>query len=90
MGQKWEPETCCQVIERDEREGAETPEDEGMGNAGERPLPDDLALADYFGEKLPKAMTYGTNPKIGVFLRREDSVQYFLEANPEQRQRRDH
>ena len=42
------------MIQRDQREGAESPEYEGVGEPGQRPLADHLAPEQYFPEEVPR------------------------------------
>ena len=43
------------MVERDQREGQEGPEDERVGDAWKRPLPNDLGLAENLPEEVPDA-----------------------------------
>ena len=54
------------MIERDEGEGAKSPEDEGVGEAGQRALFDDEGLAHHFPEEVPDAAADGGEGKAGV------------------------
>jgi hypothetical protein len=43
------------MIDRDQREGAEAPEDQGMGKPGQRPLTDHFPLTEDFPQKVAQA-----------------------------------
>jgi hypothetical protein len=45
-----------EVVEGDQREGEESPEDEGVGDAGERALADDFALAEDLPDEVADAL----------------------------------
>jgi hypothetical protein len=71
------------MIERDQYKGAETPEDEGVGEAGQRTLADNLGLKEHLADKIPDALADGEEVEAGVFLRFEDFVEDDAEAAPE-------
>jgi len=70
------------VVERDECEGAKGPEDEGVGQAGERTLPDDLSLAENFPKEVPDAFADVGEMKAGVGLGAEDSLEDKVKTPP--------
>ena len=43
------------MIQGHQREGAKSPEDEGVGEAGQRPLADHFGLEQHFPEEIPDA-----------------------------------
>ena len=71
------------MVERDQGEGAEAPEDKGVGEAGERALADDFGLAENFPEEIPDAAAEGEEVEASVFFRFEDFVENHAEAAPE-------
>ena len=73
-----------EVVQRDEGEGAESPEDEGVGEAGQGALADDFGLADDFPEEVPDAFADGREAEFGVFSGFEDSLEDWAETTPEQ------
>ncbi len=48
-----------EVVQRDQRKGAEAPEDEGVGQAGKRALANDFGLAEHLPDKFPHAAGRG-------------------------------
>jgi hypothetical protein len=71
--EKADAEAGGEVVERDEREGEEAPEDEGVGDAGQRALADDFGLAEDFPEEIPDALADGEEMEAGVFARLAES-----------------
>ncbi len=61
-------EASGEVVEADQGEGEESPEDEGVGEAGERALTDDLALAEDLPEEVPDAAADGVEGEVRVFF----------------------
>ena len=57
--QKAEAKPHGEVVQRDQRKGAEAPEDEGVGQAGQRALADDFGLAEHLPDKVPDAAADG-------------------------------
>ncbi len=57
--EKGESEGVGAVVERDQRKGAEGPEDEGVGEAGERALADDFGLEEDFPDEVADALADG-------------------------------
>ena len=55
------------MVERDERERAETPEYEGVSDPGQRPLLDHLALQQHFPDEVLHPRRLGSKLEIGVF-----------------------
>ena len=81
--QKADAEADGAMVERDEGEGEKRPEDEGVGEAGQRALADDFGLAEDFPEEVPDALADGEEVEAGVFFRFEDLAQDHAEATPE-------
>jgi len=75
------------VVHGDQCETAKAPEDEGVREAGQRPLPDDLPLQQYFPEELAGTGSERVYVKIGSGTGAADDVHHLAEAYPEQRQR---
>ena len=73
------------MIKRDQREGAEGPEDEGVGQTGEGPFADDFGLAEHLPYKIPDALADREEAKAGVLLRFQDYVEDQAKAAPESR-----
>ena len=71
------------MVERDQGEGAEGPEDEGVGQAGEGALADDLGLAEHLPDELPDSLADREEAKAGILLRFQDFVEDEAEAAPE-------
>jgi len=72
------------MIERDQREGQESPKDECVGQAGERALANDFGLAEDFPEEIPDALAEGKKLEVGIFFRGEDLAQHHAEAAPKE------
>ncbi len=72
------------MVQGNEGEGAESPEDEGVGQAGKRALADHFGLAEDFPEEIPDALADGEEMEGGVFLRLQDFVQDNAETTPEE------
>ncbi len=68
------------MIERDQGEGEESPEDEGVGQAGERALTDDFGLEEHFAGEGPDAAGDGTEAPAEVFAGGEDVAEDGSEA----------
>jgi hypothetical protein len=60
------------VIERDQGEGEESPEDESVGEAGERALADDLGLAEDLPDEEPDALSQWMEGKVIIFFGVQD------------------
>ncbi len=56
------------MVERNQGKGAETPEDEGMRQAGQRALANDFGLEEHFPDKIPNALADGKEVKAGSFF----------------------
>jgi len=72
------------VVKRDQGEGQEGPEYEGVGEAREWAFADDFGLAKHLPEEVPGALADGEEVKAGVFFRFEDFVEDHTEAAPEE------
>ena len=72
------------MVEADEGEGEESPEDEGVCEAGERALRDDFRLAEDLPEEVPDAAAEGVKGKVRVFFRAEDVAEDGAEAPEEE------
>jgi hypothetical protein len=71
------------VVERDQGKGAEGPEDEGVGEAGQRALADDLGLAEDFPEEVPDALADGEEVEAASFF----DLRILLRTTPKRRQK---
>ncbi len=71
------------MVERNQDKGAETPEDKGVSQAGQRALADDLGLEGYLPEKIPDALADGEEAEAGVWLGAEDFAEDDAETEPE-------
>src|SRR6185437_7242479 len=85
--EKASPEPNGTVVERDQGEGAESPEDERVRQSRQRSLPNDLGLAEDLGEEIPCAPGDMVEVKARVLAGGENPAQDRPEAAPEQRQR---
>src|ERR1035438_9886830 len=83
---EWETESRSQVIQGDERECAEAPEDESVREARQGPLADHFALRHHLPKKLGDARTEGRHGEIGSDARAADDVQYAVQPDPKTRQ----
>jgi len=84
-GEKAQAETDGEVVQRDQGKGAESPEDEGVRQAGQRALADDLGLKGYFPEEIPEALADGEEAEAGVFFGLENFGEDNAEPEPEGR-----
>ena len=82
-GQKSRPESNRNVIQRDQREGAEPPEHEGVGQTRQRPLADDFGLEHHFPDQLANPWAHGKQRNIPVPLGCAYSAENCAEAPPE-------
>ena len=73
------------MVEGDEGEGEESPEDEGVGDAGERALADDFGLAEDFPDEVADAPGDGVERPAEVFAGGEDVAEDRGEAEEEER-----
>jgi hypothetical protein len=71
------------MVERDQGEGAESPEDEGVGDAGQGALLNDFRLEHHFGEEIPDALADGLEGEAGVGFGGADFGDDFAETHPE-------
>ena len=71
------------MVQRDQDKGAETPEDQGVGQAGQRALANDFSLEGYLPEKIPEAAADGEEMEAGVGLGLEDFAEYNAKTEPE-------
>ena len=71
------------MVESDQDKGAEGPKDEGVRQAGKRPLTDDFGLEEHFPDKVPDALADGEEVKAWVLFRLKDFVEDFAETAPE-------
>ncbi len=78
-----EAKADCNVIQGDQCEGAESPENKGVGQSGQGALADDFSLAKHFPEEVPHPLTYGCETKIGVLFGLEDALENGSESPPE-------
>ena len=77
------------MIQRDQCEGAKSPENKGMGEAGKRALTDDFALEQNFRDEIPGAFAERSELEIGIRLGLPDLSHDSAEAQPERARRRD-
>ena len=75
------------MIESDQCEGAEAPEDEGVRESGKRTLADDLRLGCNFNQELPDARSDRIQIEIGSGARAFYDIEDALKTTPEQRGR---
>ena len=87
-GKQRKPEPRSNMVNRDKRKSAESPENQGVGGAGKRPLRDDLALQKYFKEEIAKAWREGTHTEAGVAFSCRYNAADAAETHPETAQRR--
>ena len=86
--QERQAEARGDVVDRDQRERAEAPEDEGVRQARQRPLPDHLPLQHHFPQELADARAERRDLEIRRFARADRMIfRTFAEPPPEQRQR---
>ncbi len=71
------------MVQRDQREGAKSPENEGVGEPGQRPLTDDFALQQNFRDEIPDAFAERSELEIRVRLGLADLAHDSAEAQPE-------
>ena len=69
------PNPTAAMVQRHQRKRAESPEDERMRKAGQRPLLNHLRLAQHLPEEVPYAPTQRKESEIGVFLRSENLLE---------------
>ena len=72
------------MVERDQGEGEESPEDEGVGDAGEWALADDFGLAEDFPDEVFDALRDGAEGPAEVFAGGEDVAEDGGEAEEEE------
>jgi len=72
------------MVQRHQREGAEAPEDERMGQAGQRAVPDHPGLEKDLGQEGADPRRQGAQTKIRVRLRAKNRGQNPAETEPEQ------
>ncbi len=68
------------MIQRHQRERAESPKHERMGDARKRPLANHLRLQQDFPDEIPHPFSQRTQPEIGVGLRLADLAKNLAEA----------
>ncbi len=62
---KREAEAGGEMVQRDQREDAESPENEGVRDAGQRPFADHFGLEQHFPDEIPDALADGSQREIG-------------------------
>ena len=72
------------MVERDQGEGEESPEDEGVGEAGERALADDLGLEEDLPDEIADAAADGADGEAEVLAGSKDGAEYGGEAEEEE------
>ena len=83
--QKRKTETGSQVIQSDQRKGAEAPKYKSVGDAGKRALANDLTLQQHFPDELANARTERLELEIGIVPGTADGIHRFAETEPEKR-----
>ena len=78
--QKTQSHSNSEVVQRDQRKGQESPEDEGMGDPRSRPLFDHLSLAKDLPEELPYASAKRMQAEILILLGPQNCSQDWPEA----------
>lgn len=78
--EKAKTETGGAVIECDQSECAEGPEDESMGEAGQRALTDNLGLAENLPKEVPQAFSEMGEMKAGVGFGAENALENEVES----------
>ena len=73
------------MVECDQGEGEESPEDEGVEEAGDGALTDDLGLAEDLGEEGPEAGAEGVEGEVGVGFGAADGVEDGQQAAEKER-----
>src|ERR1035437_6599702 len=81
--EKADSQSHSKVVESDQGEGTEPAEDEGVRQAGQRALSNDLSLADHLPDKVPDAAADWEQVEVRVFLRAEDLLENRAESPPE-------
>ena len=71
------------VVQRDQPESAESPENEGVRDAGEGALLDDFRLQEDFGKEIPDSLAEGLKGEAWVGFGGLDYADDFSEAPPE-------
>ncbi len=72
------------MVEGDQGEGEESPEDEGMGNAWKRPLADDFGLTQDFPDEVFHALRDGSERPAEVLASGEDVAEDGGETDEEE------
>src|SRR5260370_14827606 len=72
-----------EVVDGDEREGAESPEDEGVRESGQRALADHCALQQHFPDEVANAPSGRLQSKFRILLGAQDGSPDFAESQPE-------
>ena len=81
--EKPKPENRCTVVQRDQREDAERPEDQRVRYARQRPFTNDFALEQHFEDKIPHSPADGEQMKARILFRLEDLRENRPESPPE-------
>jgi hypothetical protein len=76
------------MMEADQDEAAKSPEDQGMRQAGQRPLTNHLPLQHNFPKKLPEAGAEREELETGVRAGPAQDVRHLSKTPPEQTERR--
>jgi len=76
------------MIQCDQREGAKSPEHEGVSESGQRALPNDFALEQNFRDEIPGAFAERSKLKIGIRFGLPNLMDDSAEAQPESAGRR--
>ena len=76
------------VVQRDQREGAERPEDQRMRHARKRPLANHFCLAQHLPDEIAHAFADGEEMKIRILFRLQNFAEDGPEAPPESVDRR--
>src|SRR5271156_1294472 len=70
-GDEVEAHALGKMVDGDERECAESPEDKSMRKAGQRALPDDFSLQQDFPNEVTDTAPHGLDAELGIFFREQ-------------------
>src|SRR5208282_1993659 len=87
IGQKSQPESCGEMVNRHQRENAEAPKYKRMRQPRQRPLGDYLSLRGNLPQHSPDARANRPQLEVGVRLRCQDDAQRQAKFPPKQKQR---
>ncbi len=87
-GEQLDMHALGEMVDGDEREGAEAPEHERVRESGQRALADHFALQQNFPDEVADAPAHGLNAELGILLGSEHGAPDFSESQPEAGSRR--